>query len=109
MLKRQRHTPEQVIAKPREAEVKTAKGVSIARVCKDLVTTENPYYRWRREYCGMKVDLARRLRDLERENARLERMLAEANRLGRRWLGWVISRDYVRRAEERIRAATPAA
>jgi transposase-like protein len=78
MSKRQRHTPEQVIAKLREAEVKLAKGTAIGPVCKDLAITENTYYRWRREYGGMKVDQARRLRDLERENGRLKRLLADA-------------------------------
>jgi len=78
MAKKQRHTPEQVIAKLREAEVKTAKGTAIAQVGKDLAITENTYYRWRREYGGMKVDQARRLKDLEKENARLKRLLADA-------------------------------
>jgi len=78
MSKRQRHTPEQVIAKLREAEVKLAKGTAIAQVCKELAITENTYYRWRREYGGMKVDQAKRLRDLEKENGRLKRLLADA-------------------------------
>jgi hypothetical protein len=78
MAKRQRHTPEQVIGKLREAEVKLAKGTAIAQVCNDLAITENTYCRWRREYGGMKVDQARRLRDLEKENARLKRLLADA-------------------------------
>ena len=77
MTKRQRHTPEQVIAKLREAEVKLAKGAAIAQVCKDLAITENTYYRWCREYGGMKLDQARRRKDLEKENARLKRLLAE--------------------------------
>jgi len=71
MAKRQRHTPEQIISKLREAEVKLAKGTAIAQVCKDLMITENTYYRWRKEYGGMKQDQARRLKDLEKENARL--------------------------------------
>jgi putative transposase len=78
MAKRPRHTPEQVISKLREAEVKLAKGVAIAQVCKELAITENTYYRWRREYGGMKLDQARRLKDLEKENARLKRLLADA-------------------------------
>ena len=78
MAKRQRHTPEQVISKLREAEVKTAKGTAIAQVCKDLAITENTYYRWRREYGGMKIDRAKRLKQLEGENARLKRLLADA-------------------------------
>jgi transposase-like protein len=78
MAKRPRHTPEQVIGKLREAEVKTAQGTAIAQVCKDLAVTENTYYRWRREYGGMKLDQARRLRELEKENGRLKRLLADA-------------------------------
>ena len=78
MAKKQRHTPEQVIGKLREAEVKLAKGTAIARVCKDLAVTENTDDRWRREYGGMKVDQARRLKELERENSRLKRLLADA-------------------------------
>ena len=78
MAKRQGHTPEQVISKLREAEVKTAKGTAIAQVCKDLAITENTYYRWRREYGGMKIDRAKRLKQLEGENARLKRLLADA-------------------------------
>ena len=78
MAKRQRHTPEQIISKLREAEVKTAKGTALAQVCKDLAITEQTYYRWRKEYGGMKVDQAKRLRQLEGENARLKRLLADA-------------------------------
>ena len=78
MAKWQRHTPEQIISKLREAEVKLAKGVAIGQVCKDLAVTENTYYRWRREYGGMKVDQARRLKELGKENARLKRLLADA-------------------------------
>jgi len=78
MAKRQRHTPEQIISKLREAEVKTAKGTAIAQACKDLAITEQTYYRWRKEYGGMKLDQARRLKQLEGENARLKRLLADA-------------------------------
>ena len=78
MARKQRHTPEQVIGKLREAEVKLAKGTAIVQVCKDLSITENTYYRWRREYGGMKVDQARRLKELEKENGRLKRLLADA-------------------------------
>ncbi len=78
MAKKQRHTPEQIISKLREAEVKLAKGTAIAQVCKDLAITEPTYYRWRKQYGGMKLDQARRLKELEKENARLERLLADA-------------------------------
>ena len=78
MAKRRRHTPEQIISKLREAEVKTAKGTSLAQVCKDLAITEQTYYRWRKEYGGMKLDQAKRLKQLEGGNARLKRLLADA-------------------------------
>ena len=78
MTRRQRHTPEQVIAKLREAEVKLAEGTAIAQVCKGLAITEQTYYRWRKEYGGLKLDQARRLKQLEAENARLKRLLADA-------------------------------
>ncbi len=78
MAKKQRHTPEQVIGKLREAVVKFAKGTAIAQVSKDPAITETTYYRWRREYGGLKVDRAKRLKELEKENARLERLTGEA-------------------------------
>jgi putative transposase len=78
MAKKQRHTPEQIISKLREAEVKLAKGTAIAQVCKDLGVTETTYYRWRKEYGGLKVDQAKRLKELEKENTRLKRLLGEA-------------------------------
>ena len=78
MSKRQRHTPEQIISKLREAEVQSAKGTAIAQVCKDLAITEQTYYRRRKEYGGLKLDQARRLKDLEKENGRLKRLLADA-------------------------------
>ena len=73
-----RHTAEQIVRKLREAEIELAKGQSIKAVCKRLRITDQTYYRWRREYGGLQVDQARRLKDLERENGRLKRLLAEA-------------------------------
>jgi putative transposase len=78
MARKRRHTPEQVIGKLREAEVKLAKGTAIAQVCKDLAVTEQTSYRWRKQYGGMKLDQAKRLKQLEGENARLKRLLADA-------------------------------
>ena len=78
MSKKQRHAPEQVIGKLREAEVKLAEGTAIARVCKGLAVTEQAYYRWRREYGGLELDQAKRLKELEKENSRLKRHLADA-------------------------------
>ena len=62
----------------REAEVYLAEGVSVGEVIRRLGVTKITYYRWRREYGGMKVDQAKRLKDLEKENARLKRLLADA-------------------------------
>ncbi len=73
-----RHTAEQIVRKLREAEIELAKGQSIKAVCKKLQITEQTYYRWRKEYGGLQVDQARRLKELERENGRLKKLLAEA-------------------------------
>ena len=75
---RKRLEAEQVIPKLREAELEIARGQTVAQVCKKLGVTENTYYRWRREYGGMRTEQAKRLKDLERENARLKTLLAEA-------------------------------
>ncbi len=73
-----RYRPEEIISKLREAEIYLAEGVSVGEVIRRLGVTKITYYRWRREYGGMKVDQAKRLKDLERENARLKRLLADA-------------------------------
>ena len=77
-MPRKRFTAEQIISKLREAEVEQAKGRSVAQACKKIGVTEQTYYRWRKEYGGLRVDQARRLKDLEKENSRLKRLLAEA-------------------------------
>ena len=76
-MSRNRHKSEQVIAKMREVEVDLAKGTPVAQACKKIAVTEQTYYRWRKEYGGLKVDQAKRLKALELENARLKRLLAE--------------------------------
>ena len=81
------------MAKLREADVELAKGTSIGQVCRKLEISEHTYYRWRKEYGGLKLDQAKRLKELERENARLKKLLAEAELdkamlkdvLGRKW------------------------
>lgn len=65
------------MGKLRETEVHLSKGMSIAQACKQIGITEQTYYRWRREYGGLKVDQAKRLKELERENSRLKRLLAD--------------------------------
>lgn len=72
-----RHTSEQIINKLREAEVLQAQGTSIRELCKKLGITDQTYYRWRKEYGGLRVDQAKRLKDLEKENSRLKRVVAE--------------------------------
>ena len=76
-MARKRHTAEQIIHKLREAEVALASGKRVAEVVRELGVTEQTYYRWRREYGGMKVSQARRLKELERENGRLKRAVAD--------------------------------
>ena len=75
---RQRHSAEEVVNKLRQADVELAKGQTVAGVCKLLGITQQTYFRWRREYGGLKVDQARRFKELELENSRLKRLLAEA-------------------------------
>ena len=74
---RKRHTPEQIITALREAEVGLARGKSVKLISRELGITEQTYYRWRREYGGMKVSQARRMKELERENGRLKRAVAD--------------------------------
>ena len=76
-MSRKRHSAEQIIHKLREAEVRLAQGQSVADVCKQLETTAQTYYRWRKEYGGLGVNQARRLKELERENARLKKVVAD--------------------------------
>ncbi len=76
-MPRLRHTVEQILAKLREAEVALTKGQSVAHVCRALSITEQPYYRWRNEYGGLKVDQIKRSKDLERENTHLKRAVAD--------------------------------
>lgn len=72
-----RYKPEQIVSMLREAEVELAKGQSITAVSKKLGITDQTYYRWRKEYGGMKVDQAKRLKELEQENSRLKRVVAD--------------------------------
>ena len=76
-MARIRHSSEQIIAKLREAEVLLGQGKPIAEVCKRLEVTEQTYYRWRKKYGGMKTEQARRLSELEKENARLKKWVAD--------------------------------
>jgi transposase-like protein len=77
-MARRRHTPEQVIRKLREADRLLAEGADVAAVARQLEISEPTYHRWRAQYGGMKAEDAKRLRELERENATLKRLLADA-------------------------------
>lgn len=74
---RKRFNAEQIISKLREAEVELAKGANVALVVRKLGISEQTYYRWRKEYGGMKVEQARRLKELEVENVRLKKLVAD--------------------------------
>jgi len=76
-MARKRYTVEQIIAKLREAEIELVQGAKTPQACRKLGISENTYYRWRKEYGGLRVDQARRLKELERENGRLKKLLAE--------------------------------
>jgi len=71
------YTPEQIINKLREAEVHLSQGGTIGEASRRISVTEQTYYRWRREYGGMRVEQARRLKELEKENARLKKLVGD--------------------------------
>jgi transposase-like protein len=76
-MKRKRHTPEQIIHKLRQADAELAAGQPIAAICQRLGVAEATFHRWRNQYGGMKANDARRLKELERENARLKKLVAD--------------------------------
>ena len=71
------YTAEQIIGKLRQAEILLNQGATVAEVCRKIEVTDVTFYRWRKEYGGMRVDQARRLKDLELENSRLKRLVAD--------------------------------
>jgi transposase-like protein len=76
-MARKRYTSEQIIRLLRQADVLSSQGKSVPEISREIGVSENTYYRWRKEYGGMGVDQARRLKELERENARLKRAVAD--------------------------------
>ena len=76
-MARKRFTPEQIIAKLREADVRLAAGEKTKSICRSLGIAEQTYYRWRREYGSLRVDQARRLKMLEKENLRLRKAVSD--------------------------------
>jgi transposase-like protein len=76
-MSRKRYPIDQIITKLREAEVRISRGETIAQACKAIEVTEQTYYRWRKQYGGLKSDQAKRLKELEKENARLRGVVAD--------------------------------
>jgi len=76
-MKKKGFTPEQIINMLREAEVLLSQGATAVEVVRKLGITEQTYYRWRREYGGMRIEQAKRLRELEKENGRLKKLVAD--------------------------------
>ena len=72
-----RHRAEQIVAKLRQIEVLTAQDKVLAAACKEAAVSEQTYYRWRKEYGGLKLEQAKKFKELERENARLKRIVAD--------------------------------
>ena len=76
-MKNKRHTPEQIVRKLRDAEAKLAAGTSVPQVAKDLGISEATFHRWRNQYGGMNADATKRLKELEKENVRLKKIVAD--------------------------------
>ncbi len=76
-MRRKRYTSEQIIGMLREAEAELSRGEKVKQVCRNLGVSEQTYYRWRKEHGGMKVSQARRFKELEKENVRLKRAVAD--------------------------------
>ena len=76
-MKQKRHTVDQIIAKLRRADVLLGQGTKVPEICKQLEIAEQTYYRWRQKYGGMQPEMVKQLKALEKENARLKKMVAE--------------------------------
>lgn len=76
-MPRKRFAAEEIINKLRETEVRLPEGETVAQVCKQIGVTEQTFYRWRREYGGLRIDQARRLKNLQQENSRLRHVVAD--------------------------------
>ena len=76
-MPRKRHTPEQIINKLRQAEVELSEGKTVPQACKKIGVAEQTYYRWRHEYGGMRTEQVKRLKELEKENAQLKKLVAD--------------------------------
>ena len=77
-MSRKRHSAEEIVNRLRQADVLISQGQTVSQACKQIGITDQTYYRWRKEYGGLKTDQAKRLKELERENTRLKKLLADA-------------------------------
>jgi len=106
-----KHRPEEIIGKLREAEVVLAQGATTAEACRRIAVSEQIYYRWRKEYGGLKTDQARRMKDLEKENLRLRRAISDLTLdkliLQEAAPGKLLSRARRRRCIDHIRMMMP--
>ena len=104
-MKRKRHTPEQIVRKLREGDRMLNEGTELTEVLRHLEVSESSWARWRAQYGGMKADEAKRLKELERENGRLKKLLAEPSskrRCSRSWLRELLTPERRRRAMRRL-------
>ncbi len=92
-MTRRRFTTEQIITRLREAGVRLAQGKTVVQACKQMGITEQTYYRWRKEYGGLKMDQAKRLKALEKENVRLKKLVADMS-LDNQFLKEISSRNF---------------
>ena len=76
-MSQRKHKPEEIIGKLREAEVLLSQGATVDEICRKIEVNKQTYYRWRQEYGGLRVDQAHRMKELERENTRLKRLVAD--------------------------------
>ena len=76
-MARKRYTPDEIVRHLRTVEIETGKGLAVPEVCRKIGITEQTYYRWKREFGGLRVDQAKRLKGLEQENARLKKLVAD--------------------------------
>ena len=74
---KKRHTGQQIVSKLRQADVLIGKGKSVSEVCREIEVSEQTYYRWRQKYGGMSPELIKELRELQKENSRLKRVVAD--------------------------------
>ena len=77
-MSRKRFSAEEIVNRLRQADVLISQGQTVSQACKQIGVTDQTYYRWRKEYGGLRTDQAKRLKELERENARLKKLLAES-------------------------------